>query len=68
MIGQPEIDELMSEYAEAMKREGTSVRAEELTWSLTAPKGVEPIPVRVSIRWPVAMMVPVVLWRVCDTN
>jgi hypothetical protein len=37
MIGPAEIEELMSEYAEALKKEGTNVPAETLTWPPTSP-------------------------------
>jgi hypothetical protein len=53
MIGEAEIEELMCEYAEALKRDGVDVP--EPSWPVTlatTPEEPEPVPVPAMFRWP----------------
>jgi len=61
MIGQAEIEELMSEYAEALKKHGLEAPAEAPSWPLTrpiAPDEAQPVTVRIPemFRWPLWML------------
>jgi hypothetical protein len=42
MIGPAEIEEIVSDYAEALKKEGCNVPTEGLTWPLSCTKPSEP--------------------------